>query len=251
MLRAEPEDGALSTRLGQPHRGAGRGCRSRRRRHRFALGAADRRLRRGRRPSVRGSRDVIALRHRRMATLPGLSPGWLAAGLGTVLVSALVALAAGPVDLGVGAIARELLSHVPFLDVKSPLSKTEDAILWQIRMPRVALGLLVGAMLASAGAAYQGVFRNPLADPYLLGAAAGAGLGATVIIAYAPSTSGWPIDPVPLAAFVGAILAVGLSYLVATTADRRGSSATVLLAGIAVAAFFTALQTYVQQQNSD
>jgi iron complex transport system permease protein len=135
--------------------------------------------------------------------------------------------------------------------VHSGLSPTEHAILWQIRMPRVVLGGLVGWMLAASGAAYQGAFRNPLADPYLLGAAAGAGLGATLIIAYAPTVSGWPVDPIPLAAFGGAILAVAVSYVVATTADRSGSSATILLAGVAVAAFFTAVQTYVQQQHSD
>jgi iron complex transport system permease protein len=192
---------------------------------------------------------VIALRHRRTAPLPGLSAGWLAAGLGAVLVAALAALAAGPVDLGVGAIARELLSHVPFLDVKSPLSETEDAILWQIRMPRVALGLLVGAMLASAGAAYQGVFRNPLADPYLLGAAAGAGLGATLVIAYSHG-EGASRDLRPLAAFAGAMIGVGAAYLLGRSVAGR-TTATLILAGVTVASFLTAVQTFVQQQNTD
>jgi iron complex transport system permease protein len=114
----------------------------------------------------------------------------------------------------------------------------------------MVLGGLVGWALAASGAGYQGVFRNPLADPYLLGAAAGAGLGATLMIAYAPRTSGWPVDPIPVAAFAGAIGAVAVTYLVATVADRRAASATILLAGIAVAAFFTAVQTYVQQQHS-
>src|SRR5262249_57072804 len=79
---------------------------------------------------------------------------------------------------------------------------TGRAILWQLRLPRVVLGCLVGAMLSAAGATYQGVFRNPLADPYLLGVAAGAGLGATLAIAYGSGTalSG---DLLPLAAFVG------------------------------------------------
>jgi iron complex transport system permease protein len=192
---------------------------------------------------------VIAVRHRRRVALPGLSPVWLAAGLGTVLVAALVALAVGPVDLGVGAIARELLSHVPFLDVKSPLSETEDAILWQIRMPRVALGLLVGAMLASAGAAYQGVFRNPLADPYLLGAAAGAGLGATLVIAYSHGEAA-SRDLRPLAAFAGAMIGVGAAYLLGRSVAGR-TTATLILAGVTVASFLTAVQTFVQQQNTD
>jgi iron complex transport system permease protein len=141
-----------------------------------------------------------------------------------------------------------LLSHVPFLDVKSPMTATEDAILWQIRAPRVALGLLVGAMLASAGAAYQGVFRNPLADPYLLGAAAGAGLGATLVIAY--SHGGASRDLRPLAAFAGAMLGVGAAYLLGRSVAGR-TTATLILAGVTVASFLTAVQTFVQQQNTD
>ena len=77
-------------------------------------------------------------------------------------------------------------------------------IIWNVRLPRVALAGIVGAMLSLAGASYQGVFRNPLVDPYLLGVAAGAGLGATIVFALGrATTSGWLVDPLPLAAFVG------------------------------------------------
>ncbi|HEV3504600.1 MAG TPA: iron chelate uptake ABC transporter family permease subunit, partial [Actinomycetes bacterium] len=118
--------------------------------------------------------------------------------------AALAAVLAGPVPLAPGAVLLELAGRLPLVDTSSGLSSQEVAILWQLRLPRVVLGGLVGAMLALAGAAYQGVFRNPLADPYLLGAAAGAGLGATLAIAYGPDTSGWPVDLLPLAAFAGA-----------------------------------------------
>jgi iron complex transport system permease protein len=168
------------------------------------------------------------------------------------LIGAIAAgILTGPAGLPWRGVVLDVISRLPLVHVHSGLSPTDHAILWQIRMPRVVLGGLVGCMLAASGAAYQGTFRNPLADPYLLGAAAGAGLGATLVIAYAPTASGWPVDPIPLAAFVGAVVAVTASYLVATTADRRAGTATVLLAGIAVAAFFTALQTYVQQQHSE
>jgi iron complex transport system permease protein len=174
---------------------------------------------------------------------------WAAAAL--ALVGAAVAgVLIGPAGLPTKSVLLEIVSRLPLVHVHSGLSATDKAIVWQIRMPRMVLGGLVGWMLAASGAGYQGVFRNPLADPYLLGAAAGAGLGATIVIAYAPGASGWPVDPVPVAAFVGAILAVAASYLVATAADRRGGSATILLAGVAVAAFFTAVQTYVQQQHA-
>ncbi len=128
----------------------------------------------------------------------------------------------------------------------------DTAIVWQIRLPRVVLGVLVGSMLAGGGAAYQGVFRNPLADPYLLGVAAGAGLGATIVIVSGASTA-----LTPPAAFAGAVAAVALTYALGLSAGRAGATATarsgtgsILLAGIAVAAMFTALQTYLQEQHT-
>jgi iron complex transport system permease protein len=114
----------------------------------------------------------------------------------------------------------------------------------------VLLAALVGAGLAISGAAYQGVFRNPLADPYLLGAAAGAGLGATLVIAYAPVQSVGPVGIVPLAAFAGALVGVGCALALGTAAGGS-HSATLLLAGVAVASFLAAGQTLIQQQNSE
>jgi iron complex transport system permease protein len=178
-----------------------------------------------------------------------LTPLWLAIAVVFVLASVVLGVAFGPVHLGAGEIARELVSHLPFVGVTSPLSGTDDAILWELRAPRVALGLLVGAMLASAGAAYQGVFRNPLADPYLLGAAAGAGLGATLVIAYGEGV-GVGRDLRPAAAFAGAVLGVAAAYILGRSVGGR-STATLILAGVTVAAFLTALQTYVQQDRSD
>ncbi|MGI9667136.1 MAG: FecCD family ABC transporter permease, partial [Acidimicrobiia bacterium] len=113
------------------------------------------------------------------------------------------------------------------------------------------LGVLVGATLSAAGSAYQGVFRNPLADPYLLGAGAGAGLGATFAIVYGPDTSGWIVDPLPLAAFVGAILGVVLAYVLGYSVRAGRTAVTLILAGVAVAAFLTAAQTAVQQRHSE
>jgi iron complex transport system permease protein len=193
---------------------------------------------------------VIAARTRRSLTAaPGLSVGWAAFG-GVVLAGALlIGFAVGPVDLGVGAILREILSHIPFLGVDSPFDDTEQAIFWQLRAPRVVLGALVGAMLASAGAGYQGVFRNPLADPYLLGAAAGAGLGATLVIAYANDT-GASRELRPLAAFVGATAGVAAAYAIGRSAGGR-TTATLILAGVVVASFLTAVQTFFQQRNAD
>jgi iron complex transport system permease protein len=161
-----------------------------------------------------------------------------------VFVGALV----GPVHLGAANVVRAVFAHV--LGLRSPLRGANDAILWDLRLPRVVLGALVGGTLATAGAAYQGVFRNPLADPYLLGAAAGAGLGATIVVAYGPSGS-ISRDLLPLAAFAGAAVAVVLAYTLGRTAAPAGRAAALVLAGVTVASFLTAVQTFVQQQNVD
>lgn len=185
------------------------------------------------------------------ATLPvaRLAPGALAAGIGAVVVSVIAGLAIGPVGISPTGVARELLDGLPLIDIDSGLSDVHAAIVEDIRLPRVVLGLLVGAALSMSGAAYQGAFRNPLADPYLLGIAAGAGLGATIAITQdLGDGAGW-VDPVPLAAFAGALLAVVLSYSAGHIGGR--SSASLVLAGVAVASFLTAAQTYVLQSNSD
>jgi cobalamin transport system permease protein len=192
---------------------------------------------------------VTSRASRGLAAVPGLSFGWAVIGSLVLVGALLTGFAIGPVDLGVGAIVREILSHVPFLGVSSPFDETEQAIFWQLRAPRVLLGALVGAMLASAGAGYQGVFRNPLADPYLLGAAAGAGLGATLVIAYANET-GASRELRPLAAFAGATVGVAAAYAIGRSVGGR-TTATLILAGVTVASFLTAVQTFVQQRNTD
>lgn len=176
--------------------------------------------------------------------------GWWVAAIAALAAAVVTGMLTGPAGLPLHSIVSDVISRIPLTGVHSTLSSTDRAILWQIRMPRVVLGGLVGWTLAASGAAYQGVFRNPLADPYLLGAAAGAGLGATIIIAYTPAASGWPSDALPLAAFAGAVLAVAAAYAISVLADRRAGGATILLAGVAVAAFFTSVQTYIQQQHT-
>jgi iron complex transport system permease protein len=184
----------------------------------------------------------------------GLRAVWLVGGIVAVLVAVVVGLAFGPVTLPPGAVAAEVLNLLPGVHIHSGLTDREVAIVTELRLPRVVLGLLVGAMLAVAGAAYQGVFRNPLADPHLLGVAAGAGLGVTAVIAtrtaVGDATSNLPIG-VPLAAFVGAVGAVALTWLLGAAGGRSRTPATLILAGVAVSAFLSAVQTFLMQRHVD
>jgi iron complex transport system permease protein len=174
----------------------------------------------------------------------------LLAATGFLVVALLVGALVGPVHIGLVDALESMIARLPFVHMDSPLSPTQESILWDIRLPRVVLGALVGSMLAVAGASYQGVFRNPLADPYLLGVAAGAGLGATIAVVYLPNGFGFQ-NALPPSAFLGASLAVVLAYAIGRSAGRGSGGATLVLAGVTVASFFTAVQTFVQQQHSD
>jgi iron complex transport system permease protein len=164
-----------------------------------------------------------------------------------LLGAMVVGVSVGPADISLPTVFAALAGHLPLLHYHPHISTIDWDVIWQIRMPRVVLGGLVGAMLAGGGAAYQGVFRNPLADPYLLGVAAGAGLGATLVIV--DGSGAGVSQALPFAAFAGAVGAVILTYLVGVTTGRRASTASIVLAGVAVAALLTAVQTYLQQQH--
>lgn len=179
----------------------------------------------------------------------GLRIRWLLGGLAAVVVATLAGIALGPVGLPPPAVAAELLNLIPGVHLNSGLNEREIAIITQLRLPRVVLGLLVGSMLALAGGCYQGAFRNPLADPYLLGVAAGAGLGATVAIALQGHSGVGPT--VPVYAFAGALGAVALTYLLGAVGGRDRSTSTLILAGIAISSFLAAIQTYLLQRYSD
>ncbi|MDJ0767641.1 MAG: iron ABC transporter permease [Ilumatobacter sp.] len=180
-------------------------------------------------------------------------------GAGWYVTAALVTVAAvllgamiGPAGPTWWRVPLALLDHLPLISIDSGVSDREWSIIWDIRMPRVVLAGLVGAMLSVGGASYQGVFRNPLVDPYLLGAAAGAGLGATLMIAtWGDVGSGWPIDPVPAVAFVFALGAVAVTYLVGASFGGLRSTATLVLAGVAMVSLLTAVQTFVLQRNTE
>ena len=156
-----------------------------------------------------------------------------------LFIVGILAISFGPVSLGFQDILRTLFG------LPGGLTGQDRTLLLDLRLPRALLAALVGAALATSGAVYQTVFRNPLADPYLLGAAAGAGLGATIAL----TSAGADLRSLlPVFAFFGAISAVLVSFFISGKFFAEPNS--LLLSGIAVGSFATAVQTYLQQRNS-
>lgn len=173
---------------------------------------------------------------RRRAVLVGLTV--------LAVLAAFAGLTLGAVRIPLGDTLRVLLATIHLADA-SGVAPRHEAVLTTIRLPRIALGLLVGGALAMAGAALQGLFRNPLADPGLIGVSSGAALGAvtTIVLAAAlpPALSGvLGMALLPTAAFAGGLLATVLVYRLATR-DGVTDTSTLLLAGIAINAIAGAL----------
>jgi iron complex transport system permease protein len=129
-------------------------------------------------------------------------------------------------------------------------AETSFAILWKIRLPRTALVLLTGAGLGISGASYQGLFRNPLADPYLIGVASGAGLGAVIAMSFQWPYSFWGLFVVPIAAFATALLTVAIVYAMARIGHTVPTT-NLILAGVAVSSFATSLTSFLMLRSTD
>jgi iron complex transport system permease protein len=162
-------------------------------------------------------------------------------------------LRAGAVEIGFGRIASLVTEAAGWrsdtADYEPYARDTLWTVLWSIRLPRVLLGLLVGCGLAAAGAGMQGLFRNPLADPSLIGVSAGAAMGAVLAIVWNASSAGWAIGwlggyRLPVFSMLGAIAVTFIVYRLAT-AEGRTVVATLLLTGIAVNALASAFVGYM------
>ena len=168
--------------------------------------------------------------------------GALALSTIALLCCATIAVLVGPAGISVVDVFRVLLNHVAGANFDVP--PTVDAIIWQIRLPRVLLAGAVGASLAFSGAAYQGVFRNPLADPYLLGVASGAGLaGALAIVLDLPLSAGG-LSLLPVVSFGGAMASVVLAYGIAQV-NGQTPNTTLVLAGVAISSLSVSFISYI------
>jgi iron complex transport system permease protein len=165
--------------------------------------------------------------------------------LGALVVSALVAVTIGPVTIPLARVVGVLLEQLPFLDntLTGPLESSTVSIVWEIRLPRVLLSVLVGAGLSVVGAALQALVRNSLADPYILGISSGASVGAALVIVFG-LLSFLGAMALPVAACMGAFVTLlGVFFLA-----RQGNRIPVvrlLLAGIAMSAILSALTSFI------
>jgi iron complex transport system permease protein len=166
-------------------------------------------------------------------------------GLGlSLLIAVFLAVAVGPVAIPPRVVLAVLLDRLG-VPVQGDWTITTASIVLDLRVPRAALAAIVGAGLAGAGTVFQGLLRNPLADPYLIGVSAGASLGATIVLTSGMAAGALGLAATPIAALAGAVTAIALVYALA----RRGHDAPVedlLLAGIAVSAFLGAIVSWLQ-----
>ncbi|MCK9517861.1 MAG: iron ABC transporter permease [Dehalococcoidia bacterium] len=169
----------------------------------------------------------------------------LAAGIPVLVAAVIIATSVGAVSIPQTTVAATILRH---LAGQGGAGGPADTIVWDVRLPRVLLAGMVGGTLALSGATYQSVFRNPLADPYLIGVASGAGLGAAIAIVSPLPLDYYGFGYVALFAFVGALAAVALTYELARS-GRTVPTANHVLAGVAVSAAATAATTLVMMLN--
>ncbi|MBN2548938.1 MAG: iron ABC transporter permease [Anaerolineales bacterium] len=167
-----------------------------------------------------------------------------------LLLAVLFSVAIGPVFIPPASLARLLAGLLPGFVPPIDLPEAFSAILFKVRLPHTALILLTGAALGGSGAAYQGLFRNPLADPYLIGVASGAGLGAVAAMAIHWPSSLFGLYAIPAAAFIGALVTVALVYSLARIGNNLPTT-TLILAGVAISSFATSLTSFLMLRSSN
>lgn len=153
----------------------------------------------------------------------------------------------GTAKVSVLDIFKIIASKIPLINNYIDVSNIPDStksIIWNLRLPRVLLGGIIGASLSVAGAAFQGMFKNPMADPYVLGISSGAALGATLAIVFKIDVSFFSISSITIFAFIGALLAVFTVYNIARVKNKVPVT-TLLLAGVAVGQFLTAIISFI------
>jgi iron complex transport system permease protein len=170
-----------------------------------------------------------------------------------LFLGVLVAIALGSFSIPAGSVARVLLGKVPILGSHvgaEKVSKTIQTIILQVRLPRVILAIMVGSALSTAGVVYQALFRNPMADPYIIGISSGGAIGAAIAFLVGLNISFWGISIVPLFAFMGSIITAFVVYQLAKSGNKV-PVASLLLSGLAVGAFISSILSFLLIVNGE
>jgi iron complex transport system permease protein len=162
----------------------------------------------------------------------------------TLLCCVMVAASFGAVAISFNDVARMLMARLPGVSMARSWSEQAEAIIFQIRLPRVVTAAVVGGALAAAGAVFQGLLRNPMADPYIIGTSGGAALGATIALLLPIQVVWYGFTPVPLSAFAGALVTVLVVYNIARVGPRTPVT-TLLLSGFALSSMLAAVMSFL------
>jgi iron complex transport system permease protein len=164
-----------------------------------------------------------------------------------LVVGIAIASTTGSANISPFDVFRIVYSHIPHfgktVDI-SDISSASKSIIWNVRLPRVLLGVLVGTSLSVAGGAFQGLLKNPMADPFILGISSGAALGATIAIIFRLDMTFMGFSGISVAAFIGALIAVFAVYNIGKVKNKVPVT-TLLLAGVAVGNFLTAVMSFL------
>jgi iron complex transport system permease protein len=167
-----------------------------------------------------------------------------------LLLIIVVATTIGSVHIPLGTTFKVILDKLPGIDIAHTWTAGTGTIIFDVRLPRVLLAGIVGAALAVAGATYQGLFRNPLADPYLIGVAQGASLGAVIGFLLPVAWHLTAVGIIPVFAFTGAILATAVVYLLARVGKTLPVT-TLILSGVALSALLSSVVSYLVISSND
>ncbi|MGE7665313.1 FecCD family ABC transporter permease [Ureibacillus composti] len=172
--------------------------------------------------------------------------GWLyILSGGLLLCTSLLALFVSSVQVPVPTILHIILGNTLNSGWLENVPKNEEMIIWNIRLPRVLLAFCVGASLSLAGAAFQGLLRNPLADPYTIGVSSGASLGAVIVIFFQITIIGLGSFTLPVVAIISGLLTLLVVFGLVRLSSRSLAIETIVLAGIIVSSFIGALVSLI------
>ncbi|MBD2865819.1 MULTISPECIES: FecCD family ABC transporter permease [Paenibacillus] len=171
---------------------------------------------------------------------------WGGAGIVLLLLSVVVSLSLGSARIPIPHVWGILLKQVPWLGESVPViwPESSEQIIMKVRLPRIVLGVLIGAALSIAGAGFQGVLRNPLADPYTLGVASGSSVGAAFLILFGLHYALFGIWTIPIVAFITGSITLGIVFRLAGIQGKFRTE-TVILSGVVVSSFLSALVSFM------